>query len=463
MLKQHFRTANNLLRALDLLCISAGFVLSLWSNAFFFASAQTPTSQLTPLYRNTPYLLFLAWALLCWIGLSRYLGIYRRSHRAEPLSVNLGVHLKAQLLWMVATGFSLFAIKHYDMFSRGMVALFFVYSSLLLTSRLLMVVALLHGLRRHGYNVSRIAIIGCAAHTRAFTNFIEQRPELGYEVSEIREIQGQDAATAGASSEIEDVFIVAPTLESVVLKILKRGKRVHILPGMFDVRLFRQELDDFAGVPVLSIGGNGLSVPQAILKRSVDICGAGLLLALLSPLLAAIALAIRLTSPGDVLFRQKRLGQRGRLFSLYKFRTMVANAEEILQKDPRLYDQYVTNNFKLPPGQDPRITRLGRILRSTSLDELPQLLNVLKGDMSLVGPRPIVPPELEQYGDFAELFLSVKPGLTGNWQVNGRSEVANYANRAEMDLEYIRDRSLGKDVTILLKTIPAVIRRKGAH
>jgi len=268
---------------------------------------------------------------------------------------------------------------------------------------------------------------------------------------------------AGASPEIEDIFIVAPGLESIVLKMLKRGKRVHILPGVFDVQLFRQELDDFAGVPVLSIGGNGLNTAQAALKRLVDVLGAALLLVLLSPVLGAVALAIKLTATGPVLFEQERLGQGARHFRLYKFRTMVVNAEEILKKDPGLYKRYVETNFKLPPGEDPRITRLGLFLRSASLDELPQLLNVLRGEMSLVGPRPIVPAEIEQYGDVAELFLSVKPGLTGNWQVNGRSEIRDYAHRATMDLEYIRDRSLAKDITILLKTIPAVVLRKGAH
>lgn len=232
---------------------------------------------------------------------------------------------------------------------------------------------------------------------------------------------------------------------------------------MFDVRLFRQELDDFAGVPVLSIGGNGLSAPQMAFKRLVDVLGATLLLALLCPVFGVVALAIKLSSTGQVLFQQERLGQGARRFRMYKFRTMVANAEEILKEDPVLYKRYVENNFKVPRGEDSRTTDLGRFLRATSLDELPQLLNVLKGDMSLVGPRPITPAQLQQYGDFAELFLSVKPGLTGNWQVNGRSEIRDFAHRAMMDLEYIRDQSLGRDVTLLLKTIPAVISRKGAH
>jgi len=461
MLKQHSRSINRILQVLDLVLIGVSFVAALWCNHLFFASLPGSTAHLPPQY-HAEHLLFVTSALLGWAGLSHYMGVYR-SHRAEPLSFALYLYLKTQLVWMIATGFVLFGIKHYETFNRGLVALFFGYSSLLLTGRLLTMITLLREVRRRGYNLRRVALVADAADTQSFVKFIEQKREIGYMVVDLKDIHAKDVAMAGASPEIEDIFIVAPGLESIVLKMLKRGKRVHILPGVFDVQLFRQELDDFAGVPVLSIGGNGLNTAQAALKRLVDVLGAALLLVLLSPVLGAVALAIKLTATGPVLFEQERLGQGARHFRLYKFRTMVVNAEEILKKDPGLYKRYVETNFKLPPGEDPRITRLGLFLRSASLDELPQLLNVLRGEMSLVGPRPIVPAEIEQYGDVAELFLSVKPGLTGNWQVNGRSEIRDYAHRATMDLEYIRDRSLAKDITILLKTIPAVVLRKGAH
>ena len=127
-----------------------------------------------------------------------------------------------------------------------------------------------------------------------------------------------------------------------------------------------------------------------------------------------------------------------------------------------MYDKFVKNDFKLPKGEDPRIAPLGRFLRASSLDELPQLFNVLIGEMSLVGPRPVEPPQAVQYGDLATLFMSAKPGMTGHWQVSGRSEIED-RKRVELDLEYIRDQSLGKDLEILIRTVPAVLRRKGAH
>ena len=156
------------------------------------------------------------------------------------------------------------------------------------------------------------------------------------------------------------------------------------------------------------------------------------------------------------------LGHRGKFFDLIKFRSMRSNAEEVLRNDPLLQRTYIENDFKLPENDDPRVTRLGRFLRRTSLDELPQLLNVLVGDMSLVGPRPLVGPELEKYGSRIPTLLSVKPGMTGRWQVSGRSSIP-YPERAEMDLEYVRNWSFLGDLWILALTLPAVLIRNGAH
>jgi len=170
-----------------------------------------------------------------------------------------------------------------------------------------------------------------------------------------------------------------------------------------------------------------------------------------------------LSSPGPVFFRQERIGKAGRRIRIYKFRTMHRDAEHILKSDPELYRRYVDSNYKLPKGRDPRITFIGRILRELSLDEIPQLINVLKGEMSLVGPRPVVPAEIDKYGDYASLLLSVQPGLTGQWQVSGRSDIVDYARRVRLDMEYIRDQSVARDLQILFRTVPAVLSREGAH
>ncbi len=206
-------------------------------------------------------------------------------------------------------------------------------------------------------------------------------------------------------------------------------------------------------------------------KRGVDTALAGLLLALASPLLLLIALGIRLDSPGPVLLRQTRVGRGGRAFTCYKFRTMVSNADPELHR--RYMCSFIRNQAPAAPGDtadaapfklvnDPRVTRTGRILRSTSLDEMPQLLNVLRGDMSLVGPRPALPYEVEEYETWHRHRLDVLPGLTGWWQVYGRSRVS-FDEMVRMDLEYIAHQSLALDIKLILLTVPVVVLRKGAR
>lgn len=201
---------------------------------------------------------------------------------------------------------------------------------------------------------------------------------------------------------------------------------------------------------------------QLAIKRCIDVVGAVLLLIITFPILCAVAVGVKLDSPGPVLFRQRRLGLNGRVFTLYKFRSMRADAEQLLRENAYLYGLYVQNGYKLPREIDPRISRFGSFLRQTSLDELPQLFNVIRGDMSLVGPRPIVEEEIREYGDRASLFLSAKPGLTGYWQVSGRSNVG-YPERVDIELEYVVRWSLWLDLMILLKTPFAVLRRDGAY
>lgn len=210
---------------------------------------------------------------------------------------------------------------------------------------------------------------------------------------------------------------------------------------------------------------NGAPVPNEDdlpLKRAFDVVVASGMLVVLAVPMMLIALAVKVTTRGPVFFVQKRYGKSKRLFEMYKFRSMRVDAEATLQRDPQLYAEYLGGNFKLPEDRDPRITRLGRLLRRTSLDELPQLWNVLRGDMSVVGPRPIVPAEVSQYGAVASLVLALKPGLTSMWVVEGRSSVG-YPARANLELQYVRSWSLVRDIRILLRTVPAVLRGAGAH
>jgi exopolysaccharide production protein ExoY len=197
-------------------------------------------------------------------------------------------------------------------------------------------------------------------------------------------------------------------------------------------------------------------------KRTVDVTVVLLVLPVALTLLALLAVITKVASPGPVLFRQERVGHGGQVFRMLKIRTMHTDSAARLHADPELYERYVRNDFKLPGGEDPRLVPLGRFLRSTSLDELPQLLNVLRGDMSLVGPRPVVEDELRAYGSMVTAYVYVRPGITGRWQVEGRNEI-RYPERALLDAEYVEHYRLRTDALILCKTLPCVLRRSGVH
>lgn len=198
------------------------------------------------------------------------------------------------------------------------------------------------------------------------------------------------------------------------------------------------------------------------MKRVMDIIiGSGAII-IISPIMLVIAVLIKVLDPGPAIYKQKRYGQYGKEFYIYKFRTMVVNAEQLLKENTALYEEYLKNSFSIHLDKDPRITRIGRFLRKYSLDELPQLFNVVKGEMSLVGPRPIVLNEIIHYANKEKLFWSVKPGLTGYWQAYGRSDIG-YPLRAEMELNYILNRNMWLDIKIVLKTIVAVALQKGAY
>mgnify|MGYP002549229119 FL=1 len=196
------------------------------------------------------------------------------------------------------------------------------------------------------------------------------------------------------------------------------------------------------------------------IKRVIDVILASVALILLSPLFAIIAIAIKIDSKGPVFFAHKRIGKNGKIIKLYKFRSMVINAEELIKSfTPEQMREY-KENYKLT--NDLRITKVGKFLRKTSLDELPQLINIINGDLSIIGPRPVVADELEKYGVNKDKFLSVTPGLTGYWAANGRSNTT-YEQRMEMELYYIDNLSLKMDIKVFFKTILSVLKKEGAR
>ncbi|HHY80982.1 MAG TPA: sugar transferase [Thermoanaerobacter sp.] len=258
------------------------------------------------------------------------------------------------------------------------------------------------------------------------------------------------------TSKIDDIDEIIEYCLARYISIYAFGNAVNLIDYPVEI-LFVKD------TPILKIKDVLIGGPTAKLKRLLDFSLSLFLIIILAPLFILISILIKLTSPGPVFFKHKRLGLNGKVIEVYKFRTMIVNAEEVLQKileeNPVLKEEY-EKTFKLK--NDPRLTKIGKFLRKTSLDELPQLFNVLKGDMSLVGPRPIVLEEIDKYKEHGKYLLRVLPGVTGLWQVSGRNDV-DYEERVKMDMYYIMNWSLWLDINILFKTIPAVIKRSGAY
>jgi len=254
---------------------------------------------------------------------------------------------------------------------------------------------------------------------------------------------------------------VMSQLEKVVQACELEGVETWLIADFFRTQISRTSIDDFYGKPVLVFRSGPDASWQGIAKQIMDRVGALVLVLFLSPLLLFCAVAIRLGSRGPVLFCQRRSGLNGEPFIMYKFRSMVTDAEQRKHEFAAL-NEMSGPVFKLT--NDPRVTPVGRWLRRSSLDELPQLFNVLKGDMSLVGPRPLPVEEVKKFGDFAHRRrLSVKPGLTCLWQVSGRNNINDFGEWVKLDLEYIDNWSLWLDCKILWRTIPVVLLAKGAR
>jgi len=263
---------------------------------------------------------------------------------------------------------------------------------------------------------------------------------------------------------IDEVVLAVPTrqlgqLEELLLRCQELGVRVRVALRPFPHLQPRIDVEVLEGVPLLTFATMPTAPLALFTKRSIDLAVAVAGLALLLPLWPLVALAVRLSSPGPVLFRQVRCGLGGRRFVLYKFRTMIEEAEQLRDEVAHLNE--IPDGPAFKARRDPRVTAVGRLLRRFSADELPQLVNVLRGDMSLVGPRPPIPEEVARYQPWQRRRLAMKPGMTGLWQVSGRSQL-DFATWMELDLAYIDHWSLWLDLKILARTVPAVLSGRGA-
>jgi exopolysaccharide biosynthesis polyprenyl glycosylphosphotransferase len=279
------------------------------------------------------------------------------------------------------------------------------------------------------------------------------------------ELLGPLARTLEVVREVkpDDVVIALPQQDyertnQIIVDLHHLPVKVWLIPDYFRLALHKAAVEEFAGIPMLDLRAPALSDDQRLVKRGFDLLITILCLPFTLAMMALISLAIRLEGKGPVIFGQQRMGENGRLFSMYKFRTMLPGVENLPPEIEQSKDQGIWTHKR---SDDPRVTRVGRILRRTSLDEIPQLYNVLKGDMSLVGPRPELPYLVDRYEPWQRQRFAAPQGMTGWWQINGRSDRPMHLH-TEDDLYYIQHYSLPLDAFILLKTVMVVIQGRGA-
>jgi exopolysaccharide biosynthesis polyprenyl glycosylphosphotransferase len=388
----------------------------------------------------------------------------------EMLSVAAGAFYGVGLL------FAAIALVRYPANSR----LTFIYAWVFIVILVMLgrsIVRLLRlAARRQGLGLARVLVVGDNSAGRMIMQSIADQPHLGYQVvgflalalgpdfGRFKRLGTLEALPKVCEQHaVDEVIIALPAAyHHEILAVRDHcqhgGLRFKLVPDLYELSLNRVELDAINGIPLLSVRETAIHGWNLLLKRALDVTLAGTGLILFAPIWGLIALAIRLESPGPVLFRQERVGRDEQRFQVLKFRSMRQDADRIVHE---LLTQNEASGPLFKMRNDPRLTRVGRVLRRWSLDEWPQLWNVLRGEMSLVGPRPPLPREVEQYEPWHRRRLEAAPGLTGLWQVSGRSELT-FDEMVMLDLYYIENWSLGLDLRILLRTIPAVFRGRGA-
>ena len=367
--------------------------------------------------------------------------------------------------------------------SRRAVLLQWVLATVLISAGRIILRWFLTRLRRSGHNCRNVVFVGWNEHAGKLAESIERQPELGYRivgfvildddvVPDGKDLEGRWPVVArlgGLQSYLEkgvvdEVMVCLPVQERVqeIFDLIQLshelGVVIRVMPYKFRLSVLeRAQVEVFEGERMMTFFRENL-LWQLLAKRILDVLVSATMLLVLAPLWLVIAALIKLTSPGPVFFAQERMGMNRRKFQLYKFRSMYVDAEA-RKKELAALNEMEGPVFKI--RNDPRVTKIGKLLRKTSLDEIPQLWNVLKGEMSLVGPRPPLPNEVDQYEWLQHRRLSIKPGLTCLWQVGGRNNLS-FAQWMELDREYCENWSIWLDLRILFKTVPVVLLGKGA-
>jgi exopolysaccharide biosynthesis polyprenyl glycosylphosphotransferase len=418
--------------------------------------------------------------LLFWHNLFSLFGLYE-SHRMSNRAAECGEIVKATILGTLGLGVAAVLFNIWMASVQFLIVFFVISTGILVCSRLALRMVLTQA-RLHGRNLRNVLIVGTSTRAVEFAAQLQASSELGYRVMGFADQpwQGIDQLHRSGHSLVCDleslpVFLRTNVVDEVVIALPIRsfhaeasriaaiceeqGIILRVLSNIFNLKLAQTASEELEGHSSITHYTGVIEGWPVVLKRVVDFSLALIALIVLSPLLVLVAVLIKITSPGPIFFMQKRIGQSKRKFIIYKFRSMYMDAEKKMRELEHL-NEVSGPVFKIK--NDPRITPVGKFLRKTSIDELPQLINVLRGDMSLVGPRPLAVRDYELFSeDWHRRRFSVRPGITCLWQVNGRNSIP-FEKWMELDMQYIDQWSLWLDFKILAKTIPAVLRGSGA-
>lgn len=415
-----------------------------------------------------------------WLVIFASFGLYSRQNLLGG-TTEYGRVLYAATTGMIIVTFFIFLIPEFVL-ARGWLLLAWFFSFIVTVIERFSCRRLIYKLRTRGYFLSPAIILGANAEGWSLAQqltswktsglkvvgFVDKKLPSETPIYKQMQVLGtvDQLDDIIKKYDIEEVILASSSITSRdrMLEIFYRygisnNVNVRMSSGLYEIITTGLNVQEFAYVPLVGINKVRLNGFDQFLKLVLDYCVSIPLMILGFPIFVLIVLAIKLDSPGPAIYRRRVLGMQGRQFDAFKFRTMYNNGDEILEAHPGLKSE-LSEKYKLK--DDPRVTRLGKVLRKFSFDEFPQFINVLKRDMSLVGPRMISPEELKEYHKWHINLLTIRPGITGYWQVNGRSDVS-YEERVSLDMFYIRNYSIWFDFQLLFQTIPAVLRKRGAY